>query len=91
MRPTHRARLLLRGKNQVIDSYTTAIQQQAVTMDGASVAVNLIGGQTLTGTLAYATRTGLWGGTEFPHILTVTVSGKAHTVRLDAVMSIGQG
>ncbi|WP_329177128.1 hypothetical protein OG754_26755 [Streptomyces decoyicus] len=71
--------------------YVDAIKTHAVALNGQVVAVNLIGGQALTGTLTYATNTGLWGGTEFPDVLTVTVSTKAHTVRLDHVSSIGQG
>ncbi|MFI2258793.1 hypothetical protein [Streptomyces tubercidicus] len=71
--------------------YTQVIKNRALELNGQSVVVNLSGGQTLTGTLAYATTTGLWGGTTFPDVLTVTVSTKAHTVRLDSVTSIGQG
>lgn len=71
--------------------YIQAIKSRALALNGQTVAVNLTGGQTLTGTLTYATTVGLWGGTEFPSVLTVTVSTKAHTVRLDSVTSIGQG
>lgn len=70
--------------------YTQAIKTQAVAMNGQTVVVNLIGGQSLTGTLAYTT-TPRYYSTDFPDVLTVTVSTKAHTVRLDHVSSIGQG
>ncbi|MGW1270723.1 hypothetical protein [Streptomyces sp. NPDC002491] len=67
------------------------IRTHAVTLNGQTAAINLVGGQTLTGTLAYATTTASWGGIEYPDFLTVTVSTKAHTVRMDHVSSIGQG
>lgn len=68
-----------------------AIRDRAVALNGQNVAVNLIGGQTLTGTLAYASATGTFGAVAWPKVLTVTVTSKAHTVRLDHVSSIGQG
>ncbi|MEV6132716.1 hypothetical protein AB0M05_39045 [Streptomyces violaceusniger] len=68
-----------------------AMKNRAVAMNGQSVAVNLSGGQTLTGTLTYATITGSWGGTVYPEVLTVTVASKAHVVRIDHVSSLGQG
>ncbi|MGW5651986.1 hypothetical protein [Streptomyces humi] len=67
-----------------------AIRTHAVALNGQTAAVNLIGGQTLTGTLAYATATYV-GGTVYPDFLQITVSTKVHTVRLDHVSSIGQG
>ncbi|MFD8262336.1 hypothetical protein ACFV19_26200 [Streptomyces griseoluteus] len=73
-----------------MSDYTQAIETQAVTMNGQSVVVNLIGGQSLTGTLAYTT-TSRYYSTYFPDVLTLTVAGKAHTVRVDHVSSIGQG
>ncbi|MET8960957.1 hypothetical protein ABZX69_15955 [Streptomyces sp. NPDC004074] len=73
------------------NTHEQEIKNRAVALNGQTAAVNLVGGQTLTGTLAYATVTASWGGIEYPEILTVTVSTKAHTVRLDHVSSIGQG
>ncbi|MFE5124152.1 hypothetical protein [Streptomyces sp. NPDC056669] len=68
-----------------------AMKYRAIALNGQSVAVNLSGGQVLTGTLSYATVTGLWGSTTYPEALTVTVASKAHVVRIDHVSSIGQG
>ncbi|MEV7200260.1 hypothetical protein [Streptomyces griseoluteus] len=73
-----------------MSDYTQAIKTQAVTMNGQAVVVNLVGGQSLTGTLAYATAAAYFS-TTYPDVLTVTVAGKAHTVRVDHVSSIGQG
>lgn len=73
-----------------MNDYVQAIKTQAVAMNGQTVVVNLIGGQSLTGTLAYATAPKYYG-TIYPDVLTVTVSTKAHTVRVDHVSSIGQG
>ncbi|WP_328336566.1 hypothetical protein [Streptomyces violaceus] len=70
--------------------YTQAIKNQAVAMSGQNVVVNLVGGQSLTGTLSYATTEAHYS-VNYPDVLTVTVSTKAHTVRLDHVSSIGQG
>ncbi|MBW8796885.1 MAG: hypothetical protein JF597_25790 [Streptomyces sp.] len=66
------------------------IRTHAVTLNGQTAAVNLIGGQTLTGTLAYAT-TPYANGIVYPDFLQITVSTKVHTVRMDHVSSIGQG
>lgn len=68
------------------------IKTRAIALNGTTVSVNLLGGQTLTGTLAYATTTtDGWpaGMTSFPDVLTVNVSTKLHTVRVDHVSSIG--
>ncbi|MGW3691097.1 hypothetical protein [Streptomyces sp. NPDC005125] len=66
------------------------IKNAAAALNGQTASVNLVGGQTLTGTLAYATVTSTWG-TTFLDALTVTVSTKVHTVRIDHVSSVGQG
>ncbi|MFD8028973.1 hypothetical protein ACFV3F_09450 [Streptomyces sp. NPDC059717] len=70
-----------------------AIRSHAVALNGQTAAINLIGGTTLTGTLAYATTSSSWpaGGIVYPDFLQITVSTKVHTVRLDHVSSIGQG
>ncbi|MFF5537875.1 hypothetical protein ACFY71_36355 [Streptomyces cinerochromogenes] len=73
-----------------MSDYTQAIKNQAVAMNGQTVVVNLSGGQSLTGTLAYTT-TPRYYSTDFPDVLTVTVASKAHTVRVDHISSIGQG
>ncbi|WP_405994585.1 hypothetical protein [Streptomyces sp. NBC_00986] len=76
------------------DEYLSAIREQAIALNGTSVSVNLIGGQTLAGTLTYVTETlSGWpaGGNQWPNALTVTVSTKVHKVRLDHVSSLGQG
>ncbi|MFJ8146196.1 hypothetical protein ACIQ6R_14115 [Streptomyces sp. NPDC096048] len=70
--------------------YVQGIKTQAVAMNGQNVTVNLVGGQTLTGTLAYATTEAAYS-VRYPEVLTVTVATKAHTVRVDHVSSIGQG
>lgn len=70
---------------------TQAIKNRAIELHGTAVVVNLVGGQSLTGTLAYAVDTHGGRYTTFPDVLTVTVSAKAHTVRLDHVSAIGQG
>ncbi|MEU3986247.1 hypothetical protein AB0F77_40375 [Streptomyces sp. NPDC026672] len=70
-----------------------AIRSHAVALNGQTAVVNLIGGQTLTGTLAYTTATPTFppGGIVYPDFLQITVSTKVHTVRLDHVSAIGQG
>jgi hypothetical protein len=75
------------------DEFVTDIRDRAAALNGQSVTVNLVGGATLTGTLAFAPRSAGWpdGSQEWPKSMTVTVSTKAHTVRLDHVSSIGQG
>ncbi|MCT9140349.1 hypothetical protein [Streptomyces violarus] len=77
----------------LFDEYVAEIRDRAAAMNGQTVAVSLVGGQTLTGTLAYASVAAVYpvGMTDWPTVLTVTVSTKAHTVRLDHVSSIGQG
>jgi hypothetical protein len=77
----------------LFDEYASAIRDQAASLNGQTVAVNLVGGQSLTGTLTYVTQATAYptGGTEWPKVLTVTVSTKVHKVRLDHVSSIGQG
>ncbi|MFJ9636202.1 hypothetical protein [Streptomyces sp. NPDC101178] len=76
-------------------SYTGNFEQHiknaALALNGQSVSVNLIGGQTLTGTVAYATTAEAHGAVAYPNAMTVTVSTKVHTVRMDHVSSIGQG
>ncbi|MFD6027403.1 hypothetical protein [Streptomyces griseoluteus] len=73
-----------------MSDYTQAIKTQAVAMNGTACVVNLIGGQSLTGTLTYATATAYYS-TTYPDVLTVTVAGKAHTVRVDHISALGQG
>ncbi|MFF1764793.1 hypothetical protein [Streptomyces sp. NPDC058249] len=76
------------------NEYLSTIRDQAIALNGMTVSVNLVGGQTLSGTLAYVTEsiTG-WpaGGNRWPNALTLTVSTKVHKVRLDHVSSLGQG
>jgi hypothetical protein len=76
------------------DEYLSTIRDQAIALNGQTVSVNLVGGQTLSGTLAYVTEsvTG-WpaGGNRWPNAITLTVSTKVHKVRLDHVSSLGQG
>ncbi|MGW2709559.1 hypothetical protein ACWC4J_11280 [Streptomyces sp. NPDC001356] len=79
------------SNTKLFDEYTDAVRERAMTMNGQAVVVNLVGGQTLTGTLAYASTTGPQGWTVWPNVLTVTVTGKAHSARLDHISSIGQG
>ncbi|MFY0513516.1 hypothetical protein ACOMD4_24475 [Streptomyces anulatus] len=67
------------------------IKNAALALNGQSASVNLIGGQTLTGTITYATTAEAYGAVAYPDAMTVTVSTKVHTVRLDHVSSIGQG
>ncbi|MFC8153823.1 hypothetical protein ACFUO0_07255 [Streptomyces cinereoruber] len=55
------------------------------------MSVELSGGKTLVGTLAYAVTTDAGGYQKYPDVCTVTVSTKAQTVRLDRVAAIGQG
>ncbi|MFF3166490.1 MULTISPECIES: hypothetical protein [unclassified Streptomyces] len=71
--------------------FLSPIQARAVALNGTSVVLTLTGGQTVSGTLTYATRTGLWGGVEYPETCTVTTAGKATTVRMDHVAAIAQG
>ncbi|MCQ9134133.1 hypothetical protein [Streptomyces hilarionis] len=66
------------------------IKNRAAALNGTAVVVSLIGGQTVTGTLAYAT-VARYGGTAYPNILTVTASGKDTTIRTDHVTAVGQG
>ncbi|KAF0651732.1 MULTISPECIES: hypothetical protein [Streptomyces] len=73
-----------------MSDYVQGIKSQALSMDGENVALNLVGGQSLTGTLAYETVARLYS-VEYPDVLTITVAGKAHVVRLDHVSSIGAG
>ncbi|MFI9175733.1 hypothetical protein [Streptomyces lincolnensis] len=74
------------------DEYVSDVRDRAAVLNGQSVIVNLVGGSTLTGTLAYVPRPAGWpaGSQEWPKSLTVTVSTKVHTVRLDHVSSLGQ-
>ena len=71
--------------------YVAAITAQALTFNGQTgVVVNLIGGGSLTGTVACAT-VASWPGNRYPLTLTLTDSGsKAHMVRIDHVSSIGK-
>ncbi|WP_327322264.1 hypothetical protein OG735_07040 [Streptomyces sp. NBC_01210] len=66
------------------------IKNRAVELNGTTVVVSLVGGQSVTGTLAYAT-VAKYGGTAYPDVLTVTATSKATTVRIDHVSAIGQG
>jgi hypothetical protein len=76
------------------DEYLSTIRDQAIALNGQAVSVNLIGGQTIAGALAYVLEavTG-WptGMNQWPNALTVTVSTKVHKIRLDHVSSLGQG
>ncbi|MFE4305983.1 hypothetical protein ACFRR6_07990 [Streptomyces sp. NPDC056891] len=74
-----------------LSDYVQAIKNRAVELNGTTVVVELSSGKTLTGTLAYALATDVGGFQKYPSVLTVTVSTKAHTVRVDRVDSIGQG
>lgn len=71
--------------------FVQSIKNSALPLHGSVVVVNLVGGQSLTGTLAYALDTHGGRYTTFPDVLTVTVSAKVHTVRLDHISAIGQG
>ncbi|MET8818233.1 hypothetical protein EF913_23115 [Streptomyces sp. WAC04189] len=73
--------------------YLAEIRAQAEELNGETVTVHLVGGQTLTGTLTFVPRplTFPADATEWPKALTVNVETKTHTVRLDHVSSIGQG
>ncbi|WP_327169071.1 hypothetical protein [Streptomyces subrutilus] len=73
--------------------YVAAIKASALMLHGTSVVVTLIGGTMLTGTLAYTAYApnGPYTTNPWPHTLTVTVSTKVHTVRLDHISAIGQG
>ncbi|MFJ4787179.1 hypothetical protein [Streptomyces sp. NPDC088794] len=76
------------------DEYLSTIRDQAIALNGTTVSVGLIGGQTLAGTLTYITETLTgWpaGGSQWPNALTLTVSTKVHKIRLDHVSSLGQG
>ncbi|MFF3330006.1 hypothetical protein ACFYWX_10675 [Streptomyces sp. NPDC002888] len=74
------------------NEYIDAVKASARELDGQEVAVGLVGGQTLTGTLTYESTPGGYPVVDqWPNVLTVTVSTKVHTVRLDHVSSIGQG
>ncbi|MFF9543884.1 hypothetical protein C0Q57_30780 [Streptomyces albidoflavus] len=70
---------------------TPLVKSRAVELNGQAVTLALVGGQTLTGTLAYVAKTGAYGSVDYPHVLTLTTSGKATTVRVDHVSAIGQG
>ncbi|MGW4754274.1 hypothetical protein [Streptomyces chartreusis] len=67
-----------------------AIKDRALALNGTAVVVSLVGGQTVTGTLAYAT-TAEHYSTRYPDVLTVTASGKATTVRIDHISAVAQG
>ncbi|MGW2304797.1 hypothetical protein [Streptomyces sp. NPDC001809] len=67
------------------------IKSRAAELHGTTVTVNLAGGTTLTGTLAYQTGTGASGYVTWPEFMTITVSTKVHTVPTAHVVSIGQG
>ncbi|WP_217164250.1 hypothetical protein [Streptomyces sp. AC512_CC834] len=73
--------------------FLAEIRAQAQELNGEEVTVNLVGGQTLTGTLTFVSRplVNPPGSYEWPKALTVTVETKDHFVRLDHVSSIGQG
>ncbi|MEU2093639.1 hypothetical protein ABZ741_39250 [Streptomyces globisporus] len=75
----------------MFDEYTQAIKNRAVELNGTAVVVELTSGKALTGTLSYALADGPQSSKYYPNVLTVTVSTKAYTVRLDAVAAIGQG
>ncbi|MFE6128844.1 hypothetical protein ACFQ6Q_11315 [Streptomyces sp. NPDC056437] len=67
------------------------IKSRAVELHGTTVVVNLVGGSTLTGTLAYQTISGAHGSVRYPDVLTITATSKAHTVPTAYVVTIGQG
>ncbi|MFF0853356.1 hypothetical protein ACF1GY_29760 [Streptomyces sp. NPDC014684] len=71
--------------------FLTAIQARAIALNGTAVVPTLTGGQTVSGTPAYATRTGLWGAVDYPETCTLTTAGKATTVRMDCVAAVAQG
>ncbi len=71
-----------------MSGYVQSIKNQALAMDGEDVVIHMVGGQTITGTLSYETVAHPYR-TEHPDVLTITVTGKAHVVRLDHVSGIG--
>ncbi|MFF4931000.1 hypothetical protein ACFY2H_19150 [Streptomyces griseofuscus] len=73
------------------ETTTNAVGQRAAALNGQTVSVLLLGGQTLAGTLTYTSTTGTFGATQWPTLLTVNVGGKAQSVRLDDVSAIGLG
>ncbi|MGW3989083.1 hypothetical protein [Streptomyces sp. NPDC004830] len=74
------------------DEYTDAIRARARELAGQAVTVNLVGGQTLSGTLTYESAPGGYPVVEqWPDALTITAEAVTHTVRLDHVSSVGQG
>ncbi|MDX2994106.1 hypothetical protein PV382_15400 [Streptomyces scabiei] len=77
----------------LFDEYASSIRDHAMTLTGQTVSVNLVGGQTLTGTLTYTSTPAAYpvGGIAWPTVLTVTVATKVHKVRIDHVSSLGQG
>lgn len=78
---------------QIFDEFVSDIRDRAAALNGQTVTVNLVGGATLTGTLAYAPRDAGWpeGSQEWPKSLAITDSTTTHTIRLDHVSSLGQG
>ncbi|MET9508330.1 hypothetical protein ABZX62_07595 [Streptomyces flavidovirens] len=74
-----------------MNNFVQAMANQAIALNGQTVTVNLVGGSTLTGTLAYAINMNDGRFQSYPTALTVTVASKAHTVRMDHVSAIGQG
>ncbi|MEF9881574.1 hypothetical protein [Streptomyces sp. P9-A4] len=74
-----------------VHDYVQAIKARAVALHGTTVSVELSGGKTLVGTLAYAVTSDAAGYEKYPDVLTVTVSTKAQTVRVDRIDAIGQG
>ncbi|MFI6897586.1 hypothetical protein ACIBM4_26080 [Streptomyces sp. NPDC050256] len=75
----------------LFDEYTQAIKNRAIELNGTAVVVELLSGKALTGTLSYALADGPQATKYYPNALTVTVSTKAYTVRLDTIAAIGQG
>jgi hypothetical protein len=73
------------------DHAAQVIKSRAAELHGTTVVLNLVGGTSLTGTLAYETTSGAFGVVLFPDVLTITVSTKVHTVPTAYVVSIGQG
>ncbi|MFH9726252.1 hypothetical protein ACH4M4_25315 [Streptomyces sp. NPDC017254] len=74
-----------------VDDYVQAIKSRALELHGTTVSVELSGGKTLVGTLAYTITTDVGGYQRHPDVLTVTVSTKAQTIRIDRIDAIGQG
>lgn len=69
-----------------------SIKNAALALHGTTAVVHLLGGQTLTGSLTYvlASPNGPHTTNPYPLALTLTVSTKVYTIRLDHVSALGQ-